>query len=139
MRTLAALSVVALMATACATTTPPHGGGGGGGTIAGPEWKLEDLLGGGIIDRSNVTLTLGPDGGASGSGGCNRFFGSWSVKGSALTLGKMGSTMMACNPALMSQESKFLRSLETATSYSFIPDGALVIATTEGPLKFRRD
>ncbi len=61
----------------------------GGGVIAGPEWKLEDLLGGGIIDRSNVTLTLGPDGQASGSGGCNRFFGSWSVKGSALSLGAM--------------------------------------------------
>ena len=140
MRTLAALSVVALMATACATTTPPTGGGGGsGGTIAGPEWKLEDLLGGGIIDRSNVTLTLGPDGQASGSGGCNRFFGSWSVKGSALSLGKMGSTMMACDPALMNQEGKFLRSLETATTYSLTPDGALVITTTEGPLKFRKD
>lgn len=135
MRTLAAMGVVALMATACATTTPPAGGG----VIAGPEWKLEDLLGGGIIDRSNVTLTLGPDGQASGSGGCNRFFGSWSVKGSALSLGKMGSTMMACDPALMNQEGKFLRSLETATTYSFTSDGALVITTREGPLKFRKD
>ena len=135
MRTLAAIGVVALMATACATTTPPAGGG----VIAGPEWKLEDLLGGGIIDRSNVTLKLGPDGQASGSGGCNRFFGSWSVKGSALSLGKMGSTMMACDPALMNQEGKFLRSLETATTYSFTPDGALVITTTEGQLKFRKD
>lgn len=138
MRTLTAVSVIALMATACATTTPP-GGGGSGGTIVGHGWKLEDLLGGGIIDRSNVTLVLGPDGQASGSGGCNRFFGSWSVKGSALTLGKMASTMMACNPALMSQEGRFLRSLETATAYSFTPDGALVITTAEGPLKFRRD
>ena len=51
----------------------------------------------------------------------------------------MASTMMACNPALMSQEGRFLRSLETATAYSFTPDGALVITTTEGPLKFRRD
>ena len=139
MRTLAALSLVALMTAGCATTTTSSGGGGSSGVIAGPEWKLEDLLGGGIIDRSNVTLTLGPDGQASGSGGCNRFFGSWSVKGSALTLGKMGSTMMACDPALMNQEGKFLRSLETATTYSFTPDGALVIATGQGPLKFRKD
>ena len=139
MRTLAALSLVALMTAGCATTTTSSGGGGSSGVIAGPEWKLEDLLGGGIIDRSNVTLTLGPDGQASGSGGCNRFFGSWSVKGSALTLGKIGSTMMACDPALMNQEGKFLRSLETATTYSFTPDGALVIATAQGPLKFRKD
>lgn len=139
MRTLAALSLVALMTTACATTTPPSGGGGSGGTIAGPEWKLEDLLGGGIIDSSHVTLTLGPDGQASGSGGCNRFFGSWSIKGSTLTLGKMGSTMMACAPALMDQEGKFLRSLETASTYTFTPDGALVVTTAQGPLKFRKD
>ena len=135
MRPFAALGLVALITTACATTMPP----GGGVVIAGPEWKLEDLLGGGIIDRSNVTLTLGPGGQASGSGGCNRFFGSWSVKGSALTLGKMGSTMMACAPSLMQQEGKYLQALETASGYSFTADGALVIATAAGPLKFRKD
>ena len=31
------------------------------------------------------------------------------------------------------------RALETARSYSFTPDGALVIATAQGPLKFRKD
>lgn len=136
MRSLVALGLAALMTTACATTPPPAGGGG---QIAGPEWKLEDLLGGGVIDRSNVTLTLGPDGQASGSGGCNRFFGSWAVKGSTLTLGKMGSTMMACDPALMTQEGKFLRSLEGASTYSFTADGALVVTTAQGPLTFRRN
>lgn len=135
MRVLAAVGLAAALTTACATTAPPAGGE----QIAGPEWRLEDLLGGGIIDRSNVTLTLGPEGKASGSAGCNRFFGSWSVKGSALNLGKMGSTMMACAPALMTQEGKFLRSLETATAYSFTPDGALVITTAQGPLTFRKD
>ena len=135
---LAGLSFAGVVMSACATAPPPPSSGGGG-ALVGPQWRLEDLLGGGIIDRSNVTLTLGPGGQASGSGGCNRFFGSWSVKGSALTLGKMGSTMMACDPALMNQEGKFLRSLETATTYSLTPDGALVITTAEGQLKFRKD
>ena len=137
MRTLAALSLVALMTTACATTTPPTGGGGG--VIAGPEWRLEDLLGGGIIDRSHVTLTLAKDGSAAGAGGCNRFFGTWTLKGDSLSFGKMGSTMMACAPSLMEQEGKYLKALETASGYSFTPDGALVIATAQGPLKFRKD
>ena len=123
---------------ACATASPPPSSGGGG-ALVGPEWRLEDLLGGGIIDRSHVTLTFGPEGKTSGSGGCNRYFGSWTQAGSKLTLGKMGSTMMACAPSLMEQEGKYLKALETASGYSLTADGALVIATSDGSLKFRKD
>ena len=125
---------------ACATTSPPappaHPGGA---PLVGPEWRLEDLLGGGIIDNSHVTLTLAPDGTGAGTGGCNRYFTTWKTKGDRLTMGKGGSTLMACAPALMNQEGKYLRALETARSYRFTPDGALVIATAQGPLKFRKD
>ena len=124
---------------ACATAPPPPSSGGGGGALVGPEWRLEDLLGGGIIDRSHVTLTLAKDGSAAGAGGCNRYFGTWTRKGDGLTFGKMGSTMMACAPSLMQQEGKYLQALETASGYSFTADGALVIATAAGPLKFRKD
>jgi heat shock protein HslJ len=124
---------------ACATTSPPappaHPGGA---PLVGPEWRLEDLLGGGIIDNSHVTLTLAPDGTGAGTGGCNRYFTTWKTKGDRLTMGKSGSTLMACAPALMNQEGKYLRALETAKSYSFAPDGALVIETAQGPLKFRK-
>ncbi|MBP6879133.1 MAG: META domain-containing protein [Phenylobacterium sp.] len=123
---------------ACATASPPPSSGGGG-ALVGPEWRLEDLLGGGIIDRSHVTLTLAKDGSASGAGGCNRYFGTWTGKGEGLTFGKVGSTMMACAPSLMQQEEKYLKALETASGYSFTADGALVIATSQGPLKFRKD
>ena len=135
---LLGLSLAGVVMSACATASPPPSPGGGG-ALVGPEWRLEDLLGGGIIDRSHVTLTLAKDGSAAGAGGCNRYFGTWTRRGDGLTFGKMGSTMMACDPALMNQEGKFLRSLETATTYAFTPDGALVITTTEGPLKFRKD
>ena len=67
---LVALPVLA----ACATTPPATTAT----PLIGPEWRLEDLLGGGIIDRSHVTLTLAGDGRASGSAGCNGYFGSWS-------------------------------------------------------------
>jgi len=124
---------------ACATTSPPappaHPGGA---PLVGPEWRLEDLLGGGIIDDSHVTLTLAADGTGAGTGGCNRYFTTWKTKGDRLTMGKGGSTLMACAPALMNQEGKYLRALETAKSYSFAPDGALVIETAQGPLKFRK-
>lgn len=135
---LAGLSFAGVVMSACATASPPPSSGGGG-ALVGPEWRLEDLLGGGIIDRSHVTLTLATDGRAGGAGGCNRYSGTWSQKGDKLTVGKMASTMMACAPSLMEQEGKYLKALETASSYSFTADGALVIATAQGPLKFRKD
>ncbi|MBA4013127.1 MAG: META domain-containing protein [Phenylobacterium sp.] len=123
---------------ACATAPSPPSSGGGG-ALVGSEWRLEDLLGGGIIDRSHLTLTLAKDGSAAGSGGCNRYFGTWTQTGDKLTIGKMGSTMMACAPSLMEQEGKYLKALESASAYSFTADGALLIATAAGPLKFRKD
>lgn len=135
---LLGLSLAGVVMSACATASPPPSPGGGG-ALVGPEWRLEDLAGGGIIDRSHVTLTLAKDGSAAGAGGCNRYFGTWTRKGDGLTFGKMGSTMMACAPSLMQQEEKYLKALETASGYSFTADGALVIATAAGPLKFRTD
>ena len=138
MRRAAWPGVLALAA--CATPPPPappaHAGGA---PLVGTEWRLEDLLGGGVIDNSHVTLKLESDGAGGGTGGCNRYFTSWKSQGDRLTLGKGGSTLMACAPALMNQEGKYLRALEAARSYAFTPDGALVIATAQGALKFRRD
>lgn len=132
-------AVISLFICACSTTSaaPPAGAGD---ALVGSEWRLEDLLGGGIIDRSHVTLTLAEDGSAAGSGGCNRYFGRWTKPAPGkLSLGKMGSTRMACAPSLMQQENKFLRALETAHGFSFTGDGALVVTTTQGTLKFRKD
>lgn len=132
--------VLALLLMSACSTTPPPPPNGGDDALVGSEWRLEDLLGGGIIDRSNVTLQLAEDGSAAGSGGCNRYFGRWTKPAPGkLSLGKMGSTRMACAPSLMQQEDKFLRALEVADAYSFTPDGALLVTTPQGPLKFRKD
>lgn len=52
-----------------------------------------------------------------GSGGCNRFFGSYELKpGNRIRFSGLGSSMMAC-PG-MESESAFFRALETADSYA---------------------
>ena len=134
LRLLSAAAMTGLALTACATQTPPAGGG----ALAGPEWRLEELLGAPVQGESPVTLSFLSEGRAAGAGGCNRYTGTWALKGDKLTLGKMGSTLMACPQPLMEQEGTYLRALETAKSYSFAPDGALVIETAQGPLKFRK-
>src|SRR5690606_17006309 len=67
------------------------------------EWIGEQPL----IDRSHLSLTLGSDGRAFGSGGCNHWFARYKLDGSSIRFGAMGSTRRACAPALMEQEQRF--------------------------------
>lgn len=99
--------------------------------IEGKEWLAEDILGGGVIDTAQTTLTIAQDGAVSGSGGCNRYFGKATFSEDALTFGAMGSTYMQCPPALMNQERKFLETLEKTHSYK-LDMGKLVLLDGEG-------
>jgi len=70
-----------------------------------------------LADRE-VTAEFNADGQLGGSAGCNRYFASYTVDGSALTIGQAGSTMMACEPAeVMEQEAQFLAVLGTAAGW----------------------
>ena len=55
----------------------------------------------------------------TGSGGCNRLFGAATVAGDSLTFGDIGTTRMACAPAVMEQEQKFLAALAATRSFRF--------------------
>ncbi|KAF0137623.1 MAG: hypothetical protein FD152_343 [Xanthobacteraceae bacterium] len=74
-------------------------------------WLAEDIDGGGVVDRIQTVLAISPDGRVSGSGGCNRIFGTVRIDGQALAFGQMGSTKMACEGAVMVQEQRFLAAL----------------------------
>lgn len=82
----------------------------GAGTPEG-EWLAEDIRGRGVIDRLQTVLRIGADGRISGSGGCNRIMGKATINGSAITFGPIASTRMACVPAAMDQEQKFITAL----------------------------
>lgn len=124
---LALLSVAAALG-ACAVASPPAAED----ALAGPEWRLEDLNGRGVIDDSRVSVRFGPDGRAGGLGGCNRWFGAWRRDGDALSFSDLGSTRMACAEALMRQETAFLSALQETDSHAFASDGALVLTTRDG-------
>jgi len=57
-----------------------------------------------------------------GSAGCNNYFGAYEVSGDRLTLGPIGSTMMACEDAVNEQEREYLGALENAISYRVMGD-----------------
>ncbi|MDD0842472.1 META domain-containing protein [Pseudomonas sp. Gutcm_11s] len=64
-----------------------------------------------LIDRSHLTITLGEDGRAYGSAGCNHWFASYNREEDKLTFAQPGATRKMCAPALMEQEQRFLEAL----------------------------
>jgi heat shock protein HslJ len=70
-----------------------------------------------IVPGSTISLTF-EDKTLAARAGCNNMFGPYTVDGNVLKVAQMGSTMMACDPALMKQDqwlSTFLASSPTWT------------------------
>lgn len=90
--------------------------------LAGTSWSVTGLLSGNAVSSpiagTELTVEFGEDGALSGSGGCNRFTGGYSVTDGVLTIGPLASTAMACEtPAgVMEQEAAFVTALESATA-----------------------
>ncbi len=102
-------------------------------------WRLTDLGGGGVIDGAEATLAFPEEGRAVGRGTCNRFFAIVAVSGDSMRFSGIGSTRMACAEPLSSQETKYLKALESAERFA-IEGGGLVIHSSAlpEPLRFAR-
>ena len=72
-------------------------GDGGGRPDVGPE--VTDVTGawGDTATPDAPSLEFAGDGRVSGTDGCNRLFGEWSIQGSRVTLQNMASTKMYCH------------------------------------------
>jgi heat shock protein HslJ len=104
--------------------------------LTGHEWVVEDLDGGGIIDRSRISLAFSEDEQrAWGMASCNRFYADFVLTGEGLGFSQPAGTMKACAPALMVQEQKFFRILGGIIAFDIDPTGALVLSGTEGSMK----
>ncbi len=109
--------------------------GCGGDPVAllqGDEWRVEDLDGRGIIDRSEITMTFDADGSLTGKGSCNRYGSSYELTGEGLKIGLGMSTMMACGEALDRQERRFMDILAAVQRFEIDPSGALILHTADG-------
>ncbi len=104
--------------------------------LEGSVWALVSYVNaeGEMVDAlpgTQVTLEL-IDGQASGSAGCNQYFGSYTLSGEALTFSETGSTMMACMPEeKMQQEADYLAALLGVTTYQ-LNDNQLVLLDAAG-------
>ncbi|MBH1986553.1 MAG: META domain-containing protein [Burkholderiales bacterium] len=101
-------------------------------TLSGREWSVEKLDGRALVEGSRVTLAFDPQGRLSGRASCNRFNATYQLEGSQLGIQGAATTRMACAPALMEQEARFLALLKAVTLQRIQGDGSLLLSTADG-------
>jgi heat shock protein HslJ len=105
---------------------------GTSGTLFAQPWLVEDINGGGVVDRAQSTITFSKDGSISGNTSVNRFRGAVTVDGNKLSFGPLGTTRRAGPPALMQQEAKFLKAIESVTVFQIEETGLLFLRNDKG-------
>jgi heat shock protein HslJ len=71
-----------------------------------------------VILDTELTAEFTAEGTVSGSGGCNRFTGEYTVTGDEISIGPLASTRMACESEEVSrQEAAYFAALESATTW----------------------
>jgi putative lipoprotein len=127
MARMAGFAVLAIAFAALMTAGSEVSGQAAEFELTGTTWRAETIMGRPVIDSSDSTITFEADGRVHGRGGCNRYFGAATIGGEQVSFGPIGSTKMACAPALMDQEARFFQILESAVRWSVDEHGMLLI------------
>lgn len=93
--------------------------------LAGTTWVMSSA------GKRPPSISFAADGKVAGSGGCNRFFGSYTQDGRALSFSPLGSTRMACPPGIMKLEQDFFAMLR-AVRAAEIEASELVLIDASG-------
>ncbi|MCU0231810.1 MAG: META domain-containing protein [Acidobacteria bacterium] len=126
---LLAPALAAAALAACATTTPVPDAP----SLEGTAWVLSALPGRTLVADHPATLRF-EGGNVAGSDGCNRFSGTYGVKGPELKVSTpLASTMMACPPPVDAQAKAFVAALTGAARYR-VAEGRLELLAADGKL-----
>jgi heat shock protein HslJ len=83
-----------------------------------------------VIIGSTTTADFGAVGKLSGSGGCNQYSATYTTSGQEITITQPASTRMACENALMQQETQYLSLLPKAGTYTITGDQLTLFDST---------
>ena len=98
--------------------------------LEGSAWQAVSIVGQPAAEGVVSTIAFNAEGQVAGNAGCNNYFGSWGVDGTAISFGHMGATQKMCvKPEFMEQEGRFLEALGNAESFA-VEDGMLLIYST---------
>lgn len=139
----AAILIAGLLAPAVIPAAEPQANGARAGVqtplqggLEGPIWRLKSYKAEGEdrapISSRDATLRFA-SGKIGGSGGCNRFVGSYELQGEELAIAMGGMTMMAC-PQGMDQEQTVSAALGTVTGYALDGDRLTLLGAGAAPV-----
>lgn len=94
--------------------------------IANTAWRFVSINGVEVAGDRPAELRFA-DGRMSGSAGCNRFMGDYSLENDMLRAAKLASTLMACNGPGAAQEEAFFKVASRPMLVSFDATGRLVL------------
>lgn len=102
--------------------------------IIGPAWALKTMQAAGgqpeTITGSNPTLIFEIGGQVTGSGGCNRFTGTYNAEiGGKLTLSPLAATKIGCAAPIADRETRYFALLQEVIGYTLDDGGATLRLT----------
>jgi heat shock protein HslJ len=99
------------------------------------QWTLTELNGNPIMPGTTISARFSEDSLVGGSSGCNRYSTTYMVQGNKISFGEQGaSTLMACLPPIMDQESAYLEALAATTSFEISDDELILYDDSDNPV-----
>jgi heat shock protein HslJ len=93
--------------------------------LQGEPWQVNDIDGNRVQDPARLTLAFTVDGRVAGIAACNRYTGSYALSGEGLRLSQLAATRMACAPALMDEEQRFMSAAARVQGFALTANGVL--------------
>lgn len=118
--------LLAMGAGGCATHDAPAENFTSPAHLLGTEWWVEDIAGGGVVDRSRTTIGFPEDQRVAGNTGCNNYTGSISIIADRMTFGTLAGTSRACVPAIGNQEVKFYATVNKVKNWEVTDSGSIL-------------
>ena len=123
--------VAATLAVAAATAAPTGPRATAASPLTGSVWALTSLAGKAPLKGTELTAEFTSKGRTSGSAGCNRYTGVYTVSGSAIRISSLATTRKACAQPIEHQETAFLKALSRARGFT-VSGGTLTLKTGSG-------
>jgi putative lipoprotein len=122
---VAACCISGLAAAACASSAPDA-------ILSNTAWTVQSINGSPVSQRAPSIEFNGDR--VAGTGSCNRYFGGYDITGAeTIVLTGIGSTEMACEPAVMAQEAAYFDALGSVRAYRRDGD-ELTLSSVSGPV-----
>lgn len=104
--------------------------------LVGPVWQLTAYNNGrgglqSVLAGTQPTAVFEAAGMVTGSGGCNTYSAPFQSTPNSLSIGPIAATRMACDQAIMDQETAYFTAMERTSTYRF-ENGQLVLVEAGG-------